>query len=103
MKNVTLVCFLMTALAVPTAAGAEEGWNKRFASWGAIVGLGLSLPLLSVIGGTAPLQLLFAGTLTMLGAGSAAGSLALARRAEDRDLLAGVASPGAIEGTEPIG
>lgn len=63
----------------------------RFAAWGAIGGLLLG-GLTVVVGfwgaGTIPaLGMTVAGGATLLGAGSAAGSLALARRAEDRDLL----------------
>ena len=54
----------------------------RFAGWGAIGGLILSLLLLSTGGSGAAVpmlrQLLIAGVVTTLGAGSAAGSLALA-------------------------
>ena len=57
----------------------------RFAGWGAVGGLLVSLVLLSNQGvfGAA----LIVGTFALLGAGSAAGSLALARRADDRELL----------------
>jgi hypothetical protein len=42
---------------------------------------------------------LFVGVVTLMGAGSAAGSLALARRAEDRELLeAGEEALGLTEG-----
>ena len=59
----------------------------RFAAWGALGGL-----LLGVLAVTAgmlgpSLTLLDGGVVTLLGAGSAAGSLALARRAHDRELL----------------
>ncbi len=59
----------------------------RFAAWGALGGL-----LLGVLAVTAgmlgpSLTLLDGGVVTLLGAGSAAGSLALARRAHDRDLV----------------
>ena len=60
----------------------------RFAGWGAVGGLLLTiyfaftwLPLLSLQGERT------AGLLALLGAGSAAGSLALARRADDQELL----------------
>ncbi len=59
---------------------------SRFAGWGALAGFGASLSWLPLVGGTA--GLMYIGVLTMLGAGSAAGALALARRA-DRDLMAG--------------
>ncbi len=61
----------------------------------------MSLPVFAGIGGTVggliavvlslsiagPVTLTLVGTLFLLGAGSAAGSLALARRADDRELL----------------
>lgn len=70
----------------------------RFAGWGAMVGLGVSLVLMAALGGTATGQLLYAGVLTTLGAGSAAGSLALARKAES-DLLSVGEPGGVIEGS----
>ena len=64
----------------------------RFAGWGAVGGLllaGAFALAAALLGETAPLQdLVFLGPLfAVAGAGSAAGSLALARRAEDRALL----------------
>ncbi len=60
----------------------------RFAGWGAVGGLVLILPFVLI--GWAPVTLETAsiiGVLALLGAGSASGSLALARRAEDEELL----------------
>ena len=63
----------------------------RFAGWGAVGGLLLWASLGEGV--------VVAGIMTLLGAGSAAGSLALARRAEDRELLeAGEEALGMIEG-----
>ena len=62
----------------------------RFALWGAIGGgaLGLLTVLLRVVGlGVTPLAIAVVGTAGLLGAASAAGSLLLARRAEDQELL----------------
>lgn len=63
----------------------------RFGAWGAVGGLLLGLPpaLTALAGGTvggggAAVAI---GTLTLLSAASAAGSLALARASEDRELL----------------
>ena len=68
----------------------------RFAAWGALGGLLLGVIALSGWAGTLPVVLgrvmgpmdfVVAGVATLLGAGSAAGSLALARRADDTELL----------------
>ena len=76
-----------------TVLGIAEGRRRfdemsvwRFGGWGALGGL--LLPML-VLGGPAGLagEGLFVGLVTVLGAGSAAGSLALARRADDREFL----------------
>ena len=96
-----------------TVLGLVEGRGRfdqmslpRFAGWGAVGGL--LLAGLWVFGGAAaiggeatPLEnLLFLGPLfSAAGAGFAAGSLALARRAADRDLLeAGEEALGLTEG-----
>ena len=78
-----------------TVLGIAEGRRRfdemslwRFAGWGAVGGLLLAMPLLLLTASTTPL--LWFGTsvvVALLGAGSAAGSLALARRADDRELL----------------
>ncbi len=58
---------------------------RRFAAWGGVGGLLLSVVLAGALGGDA---LLVLGPIFALsGAGCAAGSLALARMAEDRELL----------------
>ncbi len=58
----------------------------RFAGWGAVGGLLIGV---LIVGGAvfAPGPGSVVGLLTLLGAGSAAGSLALARRADDKELL----------------
>ncbi len=62
----------------------------RFASWGALGGLMLaSVPLLAA-GAPLGVAAIAAGTLTVLGAGSAAATLTLARKGEARELLAAV-------------
>lgn len=61
----------------------------RFAFWGAIGGAlvgGLQLLVFTLMG-SAPSALLFIGIQGLIGAGSAVGSLALARTADDQDLL----------------
>lgn len=82
-------------------AGRHRSFDElslpRFAAWGAVGGLLLSLvPLVLVglsLGTPADMSHLWRGTLvlmvpaTVLGALSAAGSLALARRAEDHELI----------------
>ena len=63
---------------------------RRFAFWGAVGGLLVSMPLSWVSWSSAfeSAEALGVGVvLTLLGAGSAAGSLALARKADDRELL----------------
>ncbi len=76
-----------------TVLGITEGRRRfdemsvwRFGGWGALGGL--LLPML-VLGGPAGLagEGLFVGLVTVLCAGSAAGSLARARKAHDRELL----------------
>ncbi len=64
----------------------------RFTIWGAVGGLLVCAPLvlgmLGAAGWSVGLKLLVAASvMAVLGAGSAAGTLALARRAEDRQLL----------------
>ena len=86
-----------------TVLGITEGRRRfdelslpRFAAWGALGGLLLGMIALSGGAGALPVVLgrvmgpmdfVEAGVATLLGAGSAAGSLALARRADDRELL----------------
>ena len=62
----------------------------RFVAWGALGGLllGVLAVTAGILGpGLTILDAVIAGVSTLLGAGSAAGSLALARRADDRELL----------------
>ncbi len=60
----------------------------RFASWGALGGFLMSMLVLSTGQGSFSLvTVVLVSGLTLLGAGSAAGSLALARMADDRELL----------------
>ncbi len=61
----------------------DEMSLPRFAAWGAVGGLLLSIFLYYFF----KLPPILTGILTLSGAGSAAGSLALARRADDRELL----------------
>jgi len=65
--------------------------SGRFAAWGALGGLILGVLAVTAgilgLGGLTPLTATVAGAASLLGAGSAAGSLALARRAEDQALL----------------
>ncbi len=65
----------------------DEMSPPRFASWGALGGLLLSVFMF--VGGMplTPSGIITVGVLTLLGAGSAAGSLALARKSEDQELL----------------
>ena len=60
----------------------------RFAGWGALAGSTAGLALYVGVGALTPSALVIGvGTMALLGAGSAAGSLALARVADDRELL----------------
>jgi len=77
-----------------TVLGITEGRRRfdemslpRFAFWGAFGGLLLSMFLFFLGGGVSLDALGTYSVMTLLGAGSAAGSLALARRADDRELL----------------
>ena len=90
-----------------TVLGITEGRRRfdqmslpRFASWGALGGLLMSVFFLSTqTGGSLLGTVIVSSVLTVLGAGSAAGSLAIARRAEDRELLeAGEEALGQLEG-----
>ena len=69
----------------------DEMSLPRFAGWGAVGGL-LTMALVLAVSASAPGVtlpfVLVAGVVgALMGAGSAAGSLALARRADDRELL----------------
>ena len=80
-----------------TVLGLAEGrrsFNElslpRFVAWGAIGGLllgGLAVFAGLLGAGTTGLGAVIAGTSTLLGAGSAAGTLAIARAAQSRTLL----------------
>ncbi len=62
----------------------------RFAAWGALGGLllGVLAVTAGMLGpGLTLLDAIIAGVATLLGAGSAAGSLLMARRTDDRELL----------------
>jgi hypothetical protein len=62
----------------------EELSYRRLAGWGAAGGLLVGVPLGLWLGIASPLTTF--GLLALFGAGSAAGTLAIARRAEDRAL-----------------
>lgn len=71
-----------------------------FAGWGALGGLLVSSPIVAALSFSVP-SLVVAGTMALFCAGSAAGTLALARNAEDQELLeasADVAEVGLTEG-----
>ena len=77
-----------------TVLGITEGRRRfdemslpRFAGWGAVGGLLMSVLFLSNGSPLTLVGMLVTGVVTLMGAGSAAGSLALARRADDRELL----------------
>lgn len=70
----------------------------KFAAWGALGGVLLSLLPLAEIGLFTPVGAVIAGTLGLMSAGSAVGTLLLARGAEDAAQLA-PASPNAERGT----
>ena len=81
----------------------DEMSLPRFAAWGALSGLlvslGLSLFMASPGGSVIVARVLVMLMVpALLGAGSAAGSLALARRADGGDLLGSGGSAGLIEG-----
>ncbi len=64
----------------------------RFAVWGGLGGLSLGALAVTAgvvgLGGITPLTVVVVSAAGLLGAGSATGSLALARRADDQELLA---------------
>ena len=83
-------------VAFSTVLGITEGRRRfdqmslpRFAAWGGVGGLLLFLFIRAAGSGfqMGLEQLILGGTVILLGAGSAAGSLALARRAGNRELL----------------
>ena len=65
----------------------DEMSLPRFAGWGAFGGLLVSALLLSNGLSSVSGMVAVVSVVTLMGAGSAAGSLALARRADDRELL----------------
>ena len=77
-----------------TILGLAEGRRRcdqmsllRFGAWGAAGAFLVSAFVQLTIGGSSSLSITATSVMTLLGAGSAAGSLALARRADDRELL----------------
>ena len=90
-----------------TVLGITEGRRRfdemslpRFAGWGAVGGLLTSVLFFSGGGSSLLGTVVVGGVVILMGAGSAAGSLALARRAEDKELLeAGEEALGLTEGT----
>ncbi len=83
---------IATLLGAGSAAGslalarrADEMSLPRFAAWGAVAGLLLSMPLLSALGFSL-VNVVLAGVQALMCAGCAAGSLALARRADEMSL-----------------
>ncbi len=113
----TLVGFVATAATLGFVGGAafsavlgiaerrrrfDEMSLPRFAAWGALGGLSVQMVMWLTSPWAATLGdfLSFSIPLALLGAGSSAGSLALARRADDRELLedgADVADAGLTE------
>ncbi len=95
------MCGFAGGAAFSVVLSATEGRRRfdemsllRFAAWGTVgaflLAMPLLLPLLLLLAGTDPPALYWFGTsmvVALLGAGSAAGSLALARRADDRELV----------------
>lgn len=80
----------VTFSAVLTIAAANRRFDEMslagFARWGALGGFVVAIPILGGIGPTAE-TLTLAAVTSALGAMSAMGSLMIARRAEDRELL----------------
>jgi len=77
-----------------TVLGLVEGRRRfdqmslpRFTAWGTLGGLLVASLLIFQGLVTGPTQAIGLGVVILLGAGSASGSLALARRAEDHELL----------------
>ncbi len=92
---VGVIMGFVAGAAFSTVLGITEGRRRfdemslpRFAAWGAVGSFLLALPLL-LLSDPLALDWVFgiSGVVALLGAGSAAGSLALARRADDRELL----------------
>ena len=74
----------------------DEMSLPRFAFWGTVGGVLLSIFFILGGGGVSSASLLTYSIVTLLGAGSAGGSLALARMADDRELLDAGADVGDI-------
>ena len=97
---------LIGGAAFSTVLGIAEGRRRfeemslsRFAGWGALGGALMSVLMFAAGSGVSLAQVPMIGVLALMGAGSAAGSLALARRSEDRELLeAGEEALGLTEG-----
>ena len=94
-----------TLLGAGSAAGslalarrANEMSLPRFAAWGAVAGLLVSMPSWSTLGEFSLGNVLMLGVLVLMCAGSAAALLALARNAHHGDLLESGESAGLIEG-----
>jgi MFS family permease len=71
----------------------------RFTAWGAVGGLLLGgfAVFIGLLGpGLSILDAVIVGTATLLGAGSAAGTLALARKSDEPDLLSAPSSRGSL-------
>ena len=88
--SLALVGFVSGAI-FSTVLGIAEGRRRfdemslaRFAGWGALGGLIMSMPYIIIAGASIPITAAFYAVMC---GGSAAGSLALARRADDRELL----------------
>ena len=96
----------MGGAAFSVVLGLAEGRRRfdqmslpRFAAWGALGGLLLSVFMLSTGSAFTLVNVVVFSVVTLLAAGSAAGSLALARKADDRELLdAGEEALGLTEG-----
>ena len=80
----------VTFSAVLAIAGGRRSFDEmslpRFAAWGALGG-GLLSAFIMTVAGFAPWSLVIGGIVTLLCTASAAGSLTLARMAEDRESL----------------
>ena len=102
---ITGVLFSVILVALESRRGFERTSLARFAGWGAASGLLLSgiFAAAAALRGASPWGefLLFGPPLVVAGAACAAGSLALARRAERRELTGSNGAPaeaGRIEG-----
>ena len=105
-----VIASIPTLLGAGFAAGSlvlarrtNEMSLPRFAAWGAVGGLLLSMPSLSRLGGFSFVNVVIAGVLALMSAGCAAGVLALARHAHGEDLREAGGSAGLIDGSRPTG